>query len=125
MGSGYFDPTAYDDHLRAKAASGQSTFAFSDSQAPGQRVVHPDLDPRWRNNAGLKIRESRDSDEHPESTPIVVVLDVTGTMSSVVYVIHNSLKNLYDLLLTKGYVRDPQIMFAAIGDSAITDGRMC
>jgi len=125
MGSGYFDPTAYDDHIRAKAAAGQSTFSYSDAQAPGQRTVHPDLDPRWRNKAGLKIRESRDSAEHPESTPIAVVLDVTGTMSSVVNAIHASLKNLYDLLLTKGYVRDPQLLFAAIGDSSITGGRMC
>ncbi|MGE3272699.1 MAG: hypothetical protein AB7P40_28430 [Chloroflexota bacterium] len=125
MGSGYFDPGAYDAHLRGKAASGQSTFAYSDGQVAGQRTVHPDLDPRWRNGAGLKIRESRDSAEHPNSTPIVVVLDVTGTMSSVVGAIHASLKNLYSLLQTRGYVSDPQIMFMAIGDSSMTGGRMC
>lgn len=125
MGSGFFDPGAYDDHVRAKAASGKSTFDYSDSLTPGARVVHPDLDPRWRNKAGLKIRESRDSAEHPGSTPIVVVLDVTGTMSNVVGAIHASLKNLYTLLLTRGYVQHPQIMFMAIGDSVITSGRMC
>jgi hypothetical protein len=125
MGSGYFDPGAYDDHIRSKTAAGKSTFDYSDSQRPGSRAVHPDLDPRWRNKAGLQIRESRDSTEHPEATPIVVVLDVTGTMSNVVGAIHSSLKNLYSLLLTKGYVTDPQIMFMAIGDSAITAGRMC
>jgi hypothetical protein len=125
MGSGYFDPGAYDDHIRAKAASGASTFDYSDSLTAGSRMVHPDLDPRWKNSAGLKIRESRDSAEHPESTPIVVVLDVTGTMSNVVGAIHASLKNLYGLLLTKGYVQHPQIMFMAIGDSVITHGQMC
>ena len=125
MGSGYFDPGAYDDHLRAKAASGQSTFHYSATQQPGLRVVHPDLDPRWQNKAGRKIRESRDSAEHPDTTPIVVVLDVTGTMSAVVGAIHASLKNLYNLLLTKGYARDPQIMFVAVGDSSIDGGRMC
>ncbi|MFN8633535.1 MAG: hypothetical protein U0893_06735 [Chloroflexota bacterium] len=125
MGSGYFDPGAYDDHLRDKAASGRSIFDYSDAQQPGSRIVHPDLDPSWRNRAGLKIRESRDGADHPEATPIVVVLDVTGTMSNVVYAIHSSLKNLYNLLLTKGYVKDPQIMFMAIGDSSITGGRMC
>jgi hypothetical protein len=125
MGSGYFDPGAYDDHIRAKAASGASTFSYSDAQQAGNRAVHPDLDPRWRNSFGQLIRESRDSDEHPDSVPIVVVLDVTGTMSSVVYAIHASLKNLYSLLLTKGYVQHPQIMFAAVGDSSISGGRMC
>src|SRR5918997_4389334 len=125
MGSGFFDPGAYDDHVRAKAASGKSTFDYSDSLTPGARVVYPELDPRWRNTFGQKIRESRDSAEHPESTPIVVVLDVTGTMSNVVGAIHGSLKNLYNLLLTRGYVPHPQIMFMAIGDSVITSGRMC
>ncbi len=125
MGSGYFDPGAWDDHLRDKAATGRSTFDYSDTQQPGQRTVHADLDPRWRNVFGQKIRESLDSDEHPDSTPIVVVLDVTGTMSNVVGAIHSSLKNLYTLLLSKGYVKDPQVMFMAIGDSSMTDGRMC
>jgi hypothetical protein len=125
MGSGYFDPGAYDDHIRGKAASGASTFSYSDAQTPGSRTVHPDLDPRWRNSFGQLIRESRDSNEHPDSTPIVVVLDVTGTMSNVVYAIHSSLKNLYSLLLTKGYVKHPQIMFTAIGDSSMTNGSMC
>src|SRR3954452_1706781 len=125
MGSGYFDPGAYDDHIRSKAASGSSTFAYSDAQTAGSRTVHPDLDPRWRNRDGLLIRESRDSTEHPDSTPIVVVLDVTGTMSSVVNAIHSSLKNLYTLLLSKGYVQHPQIMFMAVGDSVIANGRMC
>jgi hypothetical protein len=125
MGSGYFDPGAYDDHLRSKAAAGKSTFDYSDAQRPGSRTVHADLDPRWQNKAGRKIRESLDSAEHPEATPIVVVLDVTGTMSNVVGAIHGSLKNLYNLLLTRGYVQHPQIMFMAIGDSVITSGRMC
>ena len=126
MGSGYFDPGAYDDHIQAKAAAlAASTFDYSDAQTPGSRQVHPDLDPRWRNAAGQVIRESRDSTEHPDSTPIVVVLDVTGTMGNVVGAIHASLKNLYSLLLTKGYVQHPQIMFMAIGDSSMETGRIC
>ena len=125
MGSGYFDPGAYDDHIRAKAAAGSSTFSYSDAQTAGTRVVHPDLDPRRLNSFGQLIRESLDSDEHPDSMPIVVVLDVTGTMSSVVYAIHASLKNLYNLLLTKGYVQHPQIMFMAVGDSSISGARIC
>ncbi len=125
MGSGYFDPGAWDNHLRDKAATGRTTFDYSDAQTPGQRLVHPDLDPARLNTFGQKVRESFDSDEHPESTPIVVVLDVTGTMSSVVSAIHSSLKNLYTLLLQKGYVRHPQIMFMAVGDSSMERGRMC
>jgi hypothetical protein len=118
MGSGYFDPGAYDRHTSSKSARGESTFHYSDTSRPGSRTVHADLDPKKRNSFGAKVREALDNADHPESLPIVVVLDVTGSMGGVITAIHTSLKQLYALLIDKGYVKDPQIMFVAVGDSS-------
>ena len=91
------------------AATGGSAFAHSDSGATGS---HPDLDPY-----GLAVRESRDSAEHPRSVAIAVLFDVTGSMREVPRTLQAKLPQLLGLLLRKGYVADPQIMFGAIGDA--------
>ncbi len=63
------------------------------------------------------LRESRDSAEHPESTAIAVLLDVTGSMRNSPRVMQKKLCELMALLLRKGYVTDPQILVGAIGDA--------
>lgn len=81
--------------------------------------VHATLDPTKikLDPSGLKLRESRDSAEHPESNAILIGLDVTGSMGSVIKAIHGKLPTLMGLLLRKAYLSDPQILFGAIGDA--------
>lgn len=74
--------------------------------------VHKTLDPQ-----NVKVRESRDSAEHPESLSIVVMIDVTGSMCSTPAIMRNNLGKLMSLLIKKGYVDHPQILFGAIGDA--------
>ncbi|WP_433059240.1 hypothetical protein [Dactylosporangium sp. CS-033363] len=109
MGSGTWSTDVYDAADRYRRATGTSAFAYSDS---GARTVHKGLDPK-----GVTARESRDSDEHPDSVPIAVLFDVTGSMGSVPRVLQQKLPQLLGLLLRKGYVTDPQILFGAIGDA--------
>lgn len=66
------------------------------------------------------MRESRDSDDHPTSLAIAVLFDVTGSMHNVPRKMQEKLPELFGLLLRKGYVEHPQILFGAIGD-AYTD----
>ncbi|MEV6691144.1 hypothetical protein AB0M35_06705 [Micromonospora sp. NPDC051196] len=108
MGSGMWSTDVYDAADRYRRATGKSAFAYSDS---GARVVHPALDPRDA------MRESRDSDEHPQSTPVAVLFDVTGSMGHVPRTLQAKLPQLLGLLQRQGYARDPQIMFGAIGDA--------
>jgi hypothetical protein len=75
-------------------------------------VVHDALNP-----FGVGVRESRDSDEHPQSLAIAVLFDVTGSMQRVPRVLQEKLPGLLGLILRKGYVRDPHILFGAIGDA--------
>jgi hypothetical protein len=65
----------------------------------------------------VTFRESRDSDEHPQSNAIAVFLDVTGSMSRVPRVVQERLPQLLGLLLYKNYIPHPQILFGAIGDA--------
>ena len=109
MGSGRWSTDVYDAAASYRAATGISAFGHSDS---GASTVHPDLDPH-----GVRLRESRDSAEHPRSLAIAVLFDVTGSMRDVPRVLQAKLPQLLGLLLRKGYADDPQIMFGAIGDA--------
>ncbi|NUR69575.1 MAG: hypothetical protein HOU81_02020 [Hamadaea sp.] len=109
MGSGRWSTDVYEAAERYRAATGGSAFAYSDS---GARTVHPRLDPRL-----ARVRESRDSLEHPRSTAISVLFDVTGSMGHVPRKLQTKLPDLFDLLIRKGYATDPQLMFGAIGDA--------
>jgi hypothetical protein len=65
---------------------------------------------------GLKVRESRDSEEHPESLAIVVGLDVTGSMGHIAdSIAREKLGTLMETVL-KHDVKHPQILFMGIGD---------
>jgi hypothetical protein len=109
MGSGRWSTDVYSAAASYRAAAGQSAFAYSDA---GADRVHSRLDP-----LGVGAREARDSAEHPLSTPIAVVFDVTGSMGSVPRILQTKLPQLLGLLLRKGYCTDPQILFGAVGDA--------
>lgn len=69
------------------------------------------------NPKGLKVRECRDSPDHPEALGIVFALDVTGSMGTIPHLLaKEELPNLMKLLGACG-VADPQVMFMALGDA--------
>lgn len=114
MGSGSWDPTTYRSTRSAKSAAGVDDFAYSATTYATPRSTWKAAD--RLNPLGVTVRESRDSDEHPNSVPIAIALDVTGSMASVPKLLLEKLPRVYGLVQMKGYVTDPQIMFAAIGD---------
>ncbi len=69
------------------------------------------------NPYGVKIRESRDSSEHPNSLAIIIALDQTGSMG---YMPHHLIKDGLPTLMSgiiENGIPDPQVMFCAIGDA--------
>lgn len=66
--------------------------------------------------AGKIVREARDNDEHPNSVPIIVAFDETGSMGHVPMQLQKKLAELFALFLRKGYVEDPQLCVGAYGD---------
>jgi len=70
---------------------------------------------------GLKFRESRDSEAHPNSFPVLVALDVTGSMwNTLEKLVRDYLSNLMVPLIDHG-VKDAHVLFCAIGDHHTDD----
>jgi len=106
MGSGSFDASAY--RAFSAATRGKST-----DDIYSARSIHKNLDPK-----GVKIRESRDSADNPQSTPIIVGIDVTGSMGMIADVLaREGLGTLFKEILDRQPITDPHLMFMAIGDA--------
>ena len=75
-----------------------------------QSKMHEDMDIKG------KVRECRFSEEHPDAFPIIIALDVTGSMGHVPdKLIRTGLPDIMKKILESG-VKDPQVCFVAIGD---------
>ena len=118
MGGSSWSDDYYADRRAQKQATNTPTFAH---HAQVQRAVaqgntnavkaHPTLDVKG------KTRESRDSAAHPNSRPIGVIFDETGSMGEHPRVLQGKLPGLMGTLLRKGYIQDPQILMGAVGDA--------
>lgn len=119
MGGGSWSSSTYDRVTGAKMRSG-STFGYtSEAFRTGIRKAHESLDPLKAGNP--TIRESRDGVEHPESTPIAIAFDVTGSVGSNPSYLQSDLKNVFGMLVRKDIVPDPQISIVAYGDAYCDD----
>lgn len=106
MGSGMYSSSS-----RSSRASFMGYYTKSAREIFKEKEINNAMNPH-----GVKIRESRDSKEHPNSLAIVLALDVTGSMGSVPhYLVKDGLPNIMDEILKAG-VKDPQVLFLGIGD---------
>ena len=119
MGGGTWTVQSYDRVTKGKIDTG-TTFAYTSyAKTHGVREAHEDL--RIIKDGKILTRESRDSDEHPESTPIVIGFDVTGSMGENPAILQKALKGLFGMLVRKGVVSDPQVAIGAYGDTVYDD----
>lgn len=105
--------------LTSARARGSDGFDYSKTVSSGAapKVAHEKLDPKKPNKAGKITRESFDSDVHPDSVPVAVVFDVTGSMASIPRVFVEKLGKLMAILVKKGYLAHPHVLFGAVGDA--------
>lgn len=120
MGGSSYDSSDMDARTSTRAATGTTAFVHDDAIRSGKKAasVDPGMSPR-----GVKVRESRDSDEHPVSVPIGVIMDTTGSMADVPRILQGSLNKLMGTFLEdkvsgKKYLGDgyPAILIGAIDD---------
>lgn len=105
MGHGNYSYTAHTALIAGRANKSRAEVFM-------QTHCHALMDPK-----GLKVRECRDSADHPESLGIVFALDVTGSMGDIPHLLaKQELPNLMKLMTDCG-VAHPQVMFMAVGDA--------
>lgn len=75
-----------------------------------QRKIAPEMD------INGKVRECRDSEEHPETLPIIIALDVTGSMGSIPHrLVTQDFPTIMKKIMDEG-IAHPQVCFVGIGD---------
>ena len=100
----------WDTDMWAKYTASTST--KSASEIFSNRSMNEELDPK-----NITMRESRDSEENPESTAVIVASDVTGSMGMLAEnLIRKGLGTLFEEILDRKPVTDPHVMAMAIGD---------
>merc|ERR550514_1331523 len=109
MGGSDYDREVYSAPAPAaagRAPTASAGFSAAASQVLSQRGLHQDVDPRGR----ALTCEAK--------SPVVVAIDVTGSMGNWTKIIYDKLPMFYGQLKMQGYLEDPSISFAAVGDHA-------
>lgn len=116
MGGGAWTTTAYSSYM--KSTKNIDDVSYLNSRSVDQfytaRHIDPALDPK-----GVKVRECRDSEEHPNTIPVILGVDVTGSMGSACAAVARQLDKIITGLYTD--VKDVEFMVMGIGDFAYDD----
>lgn len=105
MGGGRFDSVAYESYATTHVHGKSVNETFQSRSVPAA------LDP-----SKITVRESRDSEDNSESTPIIVGLDVTGSMGRLAHELAGDLNTLVENIYDRKPVSDPHICCMAVGD---------
>lgn len=102
---------SYSVSSRTSRATTLGYFTNSAQEIFKQRSINNAMNP-----SGVIIRESLDSEQHPNTVAIILALDVTGSMGSVPHhLVKDGLPTIMETIIDKG-LKDPQLLFLAIGD---------
>lgn len=111
MGGGSFNISSYANY----SASHGKSYSAATGRVSGQEFVaskiDKDLDPK-----NFKMRECVDSEEHPETIPVILALDVTGSMGKACQETAEALGVIMTELY--GKVKDIEFCVMGIGDLA-------
>lgn len=103
--------TFYEENSRSLRSADRGYATKSVQEVFTQRNIHESLNPM-----NLRFREARDSEAHPNSIPVIIGLDVTGSMGKIPHdLIKSGLPTMMTTLIGKG-LNDAAVCFIAIGD---------
>lgn len=105
MGTGNYSQAAHEALLRGR------------TNIPVQQVFRQSACHELMNPKGVKLRESRDSADHPQSIGIAFTLDVTGSMGEIPKILATQQLPVFMKILMDCQLPDPQLLFVAVGDA--------
>lgn len=113
MGSGIWTTSSFRDYSASvgrtvDAAGALSTDAITRQTLFRRTSLSPELNPY------NKVRECRDSAEHPNTLPVILSLDVTGSMGNSAKEIASKLNIIMETIFEN--TKDVEFMVQAIGD---------
>jgi len=109
MGSGSYSVRDWDDFSTKRRYHDPKT---TTRHIYSKSSLDENLDPKK-----FTIRESVDSADNPNSTPVIIGLDVTGSMSPVLDVMaRKGLKTICEEIYERKPIQDPHICVLGIGD---------
>lgn len=104
----------YDTDARAMRATTKGYYTKSMNEVftqQNKKQIHEDMNPK-----SIKIRECRDSTAHPNTFPVAIFLDTTGSMGSIPQqLVRDGLPTMMSKLIQNGAV-DSAVLFGAVGD---------
>jgi uncharacterized protein YegL len=108
MGCSNWDSVGYSSYSRSVSHKSTSEIFTSASLAESL------------NPAKFLVRESCDSPENPESTPIIIGVDVTGSMGHLATeIVKTGLGIIMENIISRKPVTDPHVLLACIGDGYV------
>lgn len=109
MGYGGYSAKDWDDFSTTRAYHSSKT---TTRDIYSKTRLDESLDP-----TKFTIRESVDSEDNPQSTPVIIGLDVTGSMSPVLdSIARKGLKTVCEEIYNRKPINDPHICVLGIGD---------
>lgn len=117
MGSGTWTRDTFATYSKSVGRSvdeiGSITGNYSAQEMFKQRRIAPELDPK------SVVRECCDSAEHPNTIPVILALDVTGSMGKASVKVAKELNVIMTDLYSK--IKDVEFLIMGIGDLAYDD----
>ena len=114
MGWGSWTSASYNTAVRSMGFSSTTAMASASVQEVyRENRLNPLLNPK------NVVRECLDTEEHPETIPVILALDVTGSMGSAATMCASKLDEIMKELYDK--VKDVEFLMMGIGDLACDD----
>lgn len=122
MGSGSWTTEAFNNYVttsRGVSVDEFETMKLGASQVYRSRQLAEELNPYHK--FGLLTRECVDSEEHPYTVPVILALDVTGSMGGAAVEVAQRLNKIMTDIYADDSIKDVEFCIMGIGDLSYDD----